>query len=87
MILILFFASIFGELRGPRPKVEETKPLYEDLDVVNLFLNISTIFVESDNNINIINEIIFSNCKNNVKEILSTILSPVFEIHESSELS
>ena len=87
MILIIFFASIFGEPRGPRPKVEETKPLYEDLDVVNLFLNISTIFVESDNNINIINEIIFSNCKNNVKEILSTIVSPVFEIRESSELS
>ena len=89
MILILFFASISGELRGPRPNVEETSPIYEDLDIGNLILNISATIVEIDYDINIINDIILSNCENSeeIFGVLPTIVSPVVEILEVSDLS
>jgi hypothetical protein len=90
MILFVFFASVCGQSRGPRPYVEETTPIYDDAVVENLLLNIAATIVESNYDINTINEIIFSNFKKHnedITPILSTIISPVHDIHQNLEKS
>ena len=86
MILFLFFAFVCRQSRGPRPNVEETTPMYDDLVVENLLLNIAATIVESNYDINMINDIIFSNFKQHnedILQILSTIISPVQDIHKN----
>ena len=90
MILFLFFAFVCGQSRRPRPYVEETTPIYNDSVVENLLLNIAATIVESDYDINMINEIIFSNFKQHnedISHILSTIIFPIQDIHKNLEQS
>jgi hypothetical protein len=87
MILFLFVNLVFG---GARPCNETITSVYEDLDIETILLNIAVSIIDSDYDINTINEIIFSNDKehnNEIFQVLSTIVSPVKEIHSILEKS
>ena len=93
MLFIFFLPTVFGECRGPRPDNLETTiaPIDYHYDyITDLIWNITERLLDHENETEIFYNTLNYNCKiheDQMFQVLSTIVSPVKEIHHTLQRS
>ena len=93
MFFVLLLPHVFGECRGPRPNNLETTIVPTDYNydyITDLMLNITQRLLDHENDTEMFYNTLNYNCKihkDQMFQVLSTIVSPVKEIHHTLQKS